>query len=135
MSNNKSTYKYKVHLTPSLSMCKFDFYLNNDDIGVINFHIEYSQVTIGWLCIKPYTGTYITGMDISKLVLNHRKGYGTKMLELFFKYIKERHKKVKSIVLIPEYFDGVNKNGLCNFYEKSGFHQETMGLPCYIKHL
>ena len=124
--NNKLT--YKVHLTSSLNNCIFDFYLNNDAIGIINFHIDYSQATIGWLCIKPTIKPNI-------LISKHRKGYGTKMLKLFEEYIKNNHRYVKKILLIPEYFDGKNKNGLCAFYEKSGFNQETYGLPCYYKNV
>ena len=40
---------------------------------------------------------------------------------------------VNKIVLIPSKFDGVNKNWLCNFYEKNGFAQERNGFPFYIK--
>ena len=90
------------------------------NIGFIRFHIEYSQIIISLLFIyEEYRG----------------KGLGTKVLEIFEKYILQNHKTIKDLVLIPEYFNGIEKNGLCLFYEKNGFIQESKGLPVYIKNI
>jgi hypothetical protein len=89
-------------------------------IGFVRFCIEYSQITICLLFIYE----------------KYRcQGYGSKSLYLFEKYILENYKMVKDIVLIPEHFNGHDKNGLCLFYEKNGFVQESKGLPVYIKNL
>jgi GNAT superfamily N-acetyltransferase len=89
-------------------------------IGFVRFHIEYSQIIISLLFIyEEYRG----------------KGFGTKVLDTFEKYISKKHKSIKDLVLIPEYFNGIEKNGLCLFYEKNGFIQESKGLPVYIKKL
>ena len=113
--------------TYKVSNGKFNFYRNKEDLGIIQFHLEYNQITIGWLCIKPG--------NIKTLELYHRRGYGTHMLKLFEKYVIKNYPSVSSIVLIPEYFDGINKNGLCAFYEKSDYYQEKYGYPYYIKKL
>lgn len=89
-------------------------------IGVIRFHIEYSQIIISLLFIyEEY----------------RNKGFGTQVLNTFDKYVLQKYKSVKEIVLIPEYFNGIEKNSLCLFYEKNGFRQENKGLPVYIKKL
>ena len=103
----------------------FHFYRNKDDIGIIKFHVEYSQITIGWLSIKPGNMTTFESY--------HRRGYGTKMLKLFETYVSNKYPTVRQIVLVPEYFDGKNKNNLCTFYEKSNYYQEQYGYPFYIK--
>ncbi len=91
---------------------------HNTNIGFIRFHIEYSQIIISLLFIfEEY----------------RNKGFGSKVLNIFEKYIYKKYKSVKDIVLIPEYFNGIEKNRLCLFYEKNGFIQESKGLPTYIK--
>jgi hypothetical protein len=82
---------------------------------------------IAWLCILPSTGSPPND--------NHRKGYGTKMLAMFQEYIMTTQPFVKALVLIPEHFDGINKNNLCTFYEKSGFVHERPSFPTYIKYI
>jgi GNAT superfamily N-acetyltransferase len=110
----------KFFLEPSLQKSNriINFVNNNIKIGFIRFHIEYSQIIISLLFIYE----------------EHRnKGFGTLVLQLFEKYILQNHKTIKDIVLIPEYFNGIEKNRLCLFYEKNGFRQENKGLPVYIK--
>jgi GNAT superfamily N-acetyltransferase len=110
----------KFFLEPSLQKSNriINFVNNNIQIGFIRFHIEYSQIIISYIFIFE----------------EHRnKGFGTLVLQLFEKYILQKHKTIKDIVLIPEYFNGIEKNRLCLFYEKNGFRQESKGLPVYIK--
>ncbi len=93
---------------------------NKISIGFIRFHVEYSQIIISLIFIyEEYRG----------------QGFGTKVLDVFEKYISRMYKSVKDIVLIPEYFNGFEKNRLCIFYEKNGFIQESKGLPVYKKKL
>jgi hypothetical protein len=107
---------------------KFNFYKNNENIGNIIYYIEYNQITIGWLSILE---SGLTNPSVSY----HRKGYGTFMLKIFEKYVLNKYPQISKFVLIPKYFDGINKNYLCYFYEKSGFIQESTGYPFYIKNL
>ena len=88
-------------------------------IGMIDFYHEYNQITITWLIIKDNTEL-------------RYKGYGSKMLKMFIQYIIKNMKNVNMIVLIPKKFDGLNRNWLCDFYEKNGFIQESKGYPFYI---
>lgn len=93
---------------------------NKIKIGFIRFHIEYSQIIISLVFIYE----------------EHRnKGFGSQVLNTFDKYILQKYKLVNEIVLIPEYFNGIEKNRLCLFYEKNGFIQESKGLPTYIKNI
>lgn len=118
-------FTYKVDTTPSLGNCKFNFYLDKVHLGQIIFHITYHEASIGWLTI----------FDRNESGENRRKGYGTKMLLAFERYINRYQSSVTKIVLIPKGFDGQSKNYLCTFYEKSGYIQETDGQPFYIKHI
>ena len=86
---------------------------------MIDFYIEYNQITITWLNIK----------DDHEL---RNKGYGSKMLKMFVQYVTKNMKNVNLIVLIPNKFDGMNRNWLCDFYEKNGFIQEAENYPFYI---
>ncbi len=106
---------------------QFNFFINQKNIGYIRYYIEYNQITIIWLCILSEQ--------------NHNKGYGSLMIKLFLDYLnkninknKNMH-KIKSVVLIPDKFDGYHKNILCFFYEKNGFIQEINGKPFYIFNL
>ncbi len=121
-------FTYNVMINNNKNNCKFNFYKNNEYFGMILFHIEHTSIVIGWLCISP-------GINLTPPSINHRKGYGTKMIQIFEKYVLENHPYIKYFTLIPEKFDGINKNILCNFYEKNGFIQEILGLPTYIKHI
>jgi hypothetical protein len=121
-------FTYTLNDNKSKNNCRFNFYKNNSFFGMIQFHIEYNSIIIGWLCISP-------GINLTPPSINHRKGYGTKMLQMFQEYILKNHQDIKYITLIPEKFDGNNKNILCNFYEKNGFIQESVGKPTYIKHI
>ena len=96
---------------------QFNFFISNQHIGYIKYYIEYNQITIIWLCIL--------------LEENRNKGYGSDMIKMFIKKIKKNMKNIRSIVLIPDKFDGINKNILCNFYEKNGFVQEVECKPVY----
>jgi GNAT superfamily N-acetyltransferase len=136
--NQIDYFKYTVNITKSQSNCEFRFLKNNEKIGVIRFHINYNEITIGWVCITPPKSVIdhiVRTNSLFGVESYHRKGYGTMMLKIFEEYIKNNHRYVRKMLLIPESFDGKNKNGLCNFYEKSGFQQETYGLPCYYKNL
>ncbi len=129
-------FTYNVHIPKSHSNCEFHFLKNNEKIGIVRFHINYNEITIGWVCITPpkrIIDLVIKNNSSEGIETYHRKGYGTMMLKLFEEYVKKNHRYVTKMLLIPEYFDGKNKNGLCSFYEKSGFQQETYGLPCYYK--
>ena len=103
----------------------YTFYKNNQPIGLINFYMEHKQITITWLNIK----------DQHEL---RNKGYGSKMLKMFIEYVtKNRNrnmgmKNINLIILIPNMFDGKNRNWLCDFYEKNGFIQEAKDYPFYI---
>ena len=97
----------------------YTFYKNNQMIGMIELYTEYNQITISWLTIKDHPELRC-------------KGYGSKMIQMFIQYIKKNMKKVNLIVLIPKKFDGLNRNWLCDFYEKNGFIQESKGYPFYI---
>ncbi len=107
------TFSYKV------SDNKFHFYRNNEDIGIIKFRIEYNQIRIGWLCIKAG--------NLQTFESYYRRGYGTKMLKSFEIYISNEYPMAENIFLVPEYFDGKNKNNLCTFYEKSNYYQICYG--------
>ncbi len=109
-----------IHFFNQFNQSENKKYHNKTPIGFIRFHIEYSQIIISLVFIyEEYRG----------------KGFGTKVLETFEKYISKNHKSIKDLVLIPEYFNGIEKNGLCLFYEKNGFIQESKGLPVYIKNI
>jgi hypothetical protein len=114
-------FSYKVETGMAFNNCTFNFYLDNIYIGKIIFHVSYTEISIAWLTIFSTD--------------SHRKGYGTKMLQYFEKYVVKAHPLVKSLVLVPKDFDGNTKNYLCTFYEKSGFVQELKGHPSYIKML
>ncbi len=116
----KDVLSYNITNTQPL---QFNFFINNTNIGYIRYYIEYNQITIIWLCILSQQ--------------NHNKGYGSLMIKLFIEYLKKNKKmhKIKSIVLIPDKFDGYQKNILCLFYEKNGFIQEIEGKPFYIFNL
>jgi RimJ/RimL family protein N-acetyltransferase len=105
----------------NVSPSQFNFLMSNQQIGYIRYYIEYNQITIIWLCIL--------------LAENRNKGYGSEMIRMFIKYVKKSIKKIDNIVLIPDKFDGINKNILCNFYEKNGFIQEAKDKPFYIFNL
>ena len=129
-SNKNDNFSYNIDIVSRNNYSQslnFNFYRNKEKIGIIQYIIEYNQITIGWLSIIP------TNSDQS--ISYHRKGYGTQMLKLFEKYVLRNHKIVSKLVLIPKDFDGITKNNLCTFYEKSGFLQETNGFPFYIKKL
>jgi hypothetical protein len=110
--------KYSLEIT-SKDNYNFIFYISNKKTGLIRFYIEYSQIVINWLEIILYE--------------DRSKGYGSEMLKSFEKYVTKNYKLVKDLVLIPEHFNGILKNGLCIFYEKNGFIQESNGNPTYIK--
>jgi hypothetical protein len=112
--------KYKIIIPSNKTNCKFILVKNKEHIGSIDFHIECNQITICWLCIN---------LDIQ------RCGYGSKMIKMFEEYISKNHQSINTIVLIPEYFNGVDKNSLCIFYEKNGYIQESIGYPYYIKYV
>jgi hypothetical protein len=114
-------FSYKVDTCIGFSNCTFNFYLDKIHIGKIIFHVSYTEISIAWLTIFS--------TDI------HRKGYGTKMLQYFEKYVVKKYPSVKSLVLVPKDFDGKTKNYLCTFYEKAGFFQELRGHSTYIKKL
>jgi hypothetical protein len=114
-------FSYKIETGTGFNNCTFNFYLAKVHIGKIIFHISYTEISIAWLTIFSND--------------SHRKGYGTKMLQYFEKYVVKTNPLVKSLVLVPKDFDGNNKNYLCTFYEKSGFVQELKGHPSYIKKL
>lgn len=118
-------FSWKLDIPASLSNCKFKFYLEQVHVGQIIFHITYHEASIGWLTIFDTNGSEEY----------RRKGYGTKMLLAFEKYINRCQSSVTKIVLIPKGFDGQSKNYLCTFYEKSGYIQETDGQPFYIKRI
>jgi ribosomal protein S18 acetylase RimI-like enzyme len=88
-------------------------------IGEIMFNVDYNEINIGWLTIFS----------------DRRKGYGTKMMAEFEKYVTRGVPMVRSIVLIPKDFNGTDKNYLCSFYEKIGYTQERIGHPAYSKHI
>jgi GNAT superfamily N-acetyltransferase len=96
--------------------CRFNYYKDKVAIGEIIFNIDYNEINICWITIFTHRG----------------KGYGTKMLAEFKKYVLHKMPIVKTLVLIPKDFNGTNKNNLCNFYEKNGFIQEYNGHPTYI---
>jgi hypothetical protein len=112
-------FSYRLELTPNRSNCLFNFYLDRVKIGHIIFHITYHEISIGWVTI----------------IGEYRKGYGSKMMELFEKYVTKFQSSVTKIVLIPKGFDGNDKNYLCTFYEKNGYTQEKLGKPFYIKNI
>jgi len=121
-------FTYSLIINNNKNNCKFNFYKNNEYFGMILFHIEYNSIVIAWLCISP-------GINLTPPSINHRKGYGTKMLKMFEEYILENYQNIKYITLIPEKFDGITKNPLCIFYEKNGFIQECVNNPTYIKQI
>lgn len=121
-------FTYNIMNNNNKNNCKFNFYKNNDFFGMILFHIEHNSLIIAWLCISP-------GINLTPPSINHRKGYGTKMFRMFEQYILDTYPEIKYFTLIPEKFDGVNKNTLCYFYEKNGFIQELEGNPTYIKYI
>ena len=125
--NALSSFRYNIILGNNKNQFnKFIFYKNQKIIGGIDFYIDYNQITIMWLYIIPD--------DFSENI-NRRRGYGTRMLKMFEEYIIKNHNRITEITLIPQYFNGTNKNYLCTFYEKSNYIQEKPGLPCYIKKL
>jgi hypothetical protein len=112
-------FSYRTELNTNGSNCKFIYYKDKVAIGEIIFNVDYNEINIGWLTIFS----------------DCRKGYGSKMLTDFEKYVTQNVPIVKSIVLIPKDFDGTTKNYLCSFYEKLGFTQERIGHPAYSKNI
>ncbi len=109
----------------------YTFYRNNQPFGTIDFYLEHNQLSIKWLHIKENN--------------EQRKGYGSRMLKMFIDLIIKNKKRkgkgkctmstIDTIVLIPNKYDGNNRNWLCDFYEKNGFIQESKGYPFYIMKL
>lgn len=118
-------FSHRLEFNPNHSSRKFNFYLDKIHIGQIIYYINYIEVSIGWLTIFNDSNTLET----------RRKGYGTKMLLAFEKFISRTQSGVSKIIVIPKGFGRVTKNYLCTFYEKAGYIQEEIGRPYYIKTL
>ena len=122
MDDSSFTFKIIKNIT---TQSTFNFYKNGQPIGFIDYYYEYTQIVISMV--------YINQDNDDDNIQYRRKGYGSIMIKNFINYVKKTFDMVNKIVLIPSKFDGVNKNWLCNFYEKNGFVQERNGFPFYIK--
>ena len=125
MDDSSFTFKIIKHIKNVSTQFTFNFYKNGQDIGFIDYYDEYTQIVISMVYINQDSDT--------DNIQYRRKGYGSLMINNFINYVKKTYDMVNKIVLIPSKFDGVNKNWLCNFYEKNGFVQERNGFPFYIK--
>jgi uncharacterized protein YfkK (UPF0435 family) len=120
------TFTFKINKNKNTNLqSTYEFYKNEEHIGFIDYYDEYTQIVISMV--------YINQDNVDANIQYRRLGYGSLMIHKFIDYIKKKYDMVNKIVLIPSKFDGVNKNWLCNFYEKNGFVQERNGFPFYIK--
>lgn len=102
-------FSYRLELTPNRSNCLFNFYLDRVKIGHIIFHITYHEISIGWVTI----------------IGEYRKGYGSKMMELFEKYVTKFQSSVTKIVLIPKGSMEMTKTIFVPFMKRMDIHKKN----------